>query len=131
MVLIPSELGEGKLEWSHKQYGFEVFGTERRLRNARLLSKLLQNQNIGSSRKPSVGEDLELFLRLLESCKVDYLPTCVFRYIKEASELSRSAKSPEQGLLSAIDLEKYHGHHKRIYLGLKSKTQCIGFDRKS
>lgn len=62
-----------------------------------------------------IGEDLEFFLRLLKKCKVVYTPICIFRYIKEASELSTSDKEPEKGMLSVIDLECFSGYRKKIY----------------
>lgn len=108
---------KGKQEYEVKDNFKDFYKQQFYLRTGIFLVKkecLMREE--GFNEKLCVGEDLELFLRLLESCKVAYLPTCVFRYIKEASELSRSAKSPEQGLLSVIDLGKYHGYHKRIYL---------------
>lgn len=69
----------------------------------------------GYNEQLCMGEDLEFFMRLLADCKVAYTPTCVFRYIKEASELSKSDKGPEKGMLSVIDLNCFKGYRKKIY----------------
>ncbi len=108
---------KGKLEYEVRDNFKDFYNQQFYLRTGIFLIKkecLVRGE--GFNEKLCVGEDLELFLRLLESCKVAYLPTCVFRYIKEASELSRSAKGPEQGLLAVIDLDDYKGYHKRIFL---------------
>lgn len=74
----------------------------------------LLNYN-GFNEQLCIGEDLEFFLRLLNKSKVAYTPACIFRYIKEASELSKSKKEPEQSILSVIDLKSCKGYQKNIY----------------
>lgn len=79
------------------------------IKKARLL------ESDGYNERLCIGEDLEFFMRLLTNCKVAYTPTCIFRYIKEASELSRADKGPERGMLSVIDLDCFKGYCKKIY----------------
>lgn len=79
------------------------------IKKARLL------ESDGYNERLCIGEDLEFFMRLLANCKVAYTPTCIFRYIKEASELSRADKGSERGMLSVIDLGCFKGYRKKIY----------------
>lgn len=97
-----------------------------------MVKKICLTESSGFNENLNVGEDFEFFLRLISKYKIAYTPVCIFKYIKEASELSKS-HSNSQNLLSIIELKNYKGFQKRIYgeqIAISMFISLLSFDFK-